>query len=54
MVLTGCKITNSAAFIQYRKIMILYYYCPLKIFVDFRVNYFLGQPIYWTYKKPFG
>lgn len=27
-----------------------YYWCPLKIFGDFRDFYFLGQPIYWTHK----
>ena len=26
------------------------YWCPLKIFGDFRDFYFLGQPIYWTHK----
>ena len=29
---------------------ITYYWCPLKIFGDFWDFYFLGQPIYWTYK----
>ena len=29
---------------------ILDYWCPLKIFGDFRDFYFLGQPIYWTHK----
>ena len=29
---------------------ILNYWCPLKIFGDFRDFYFLGQPIYWTHK----
>ena len=29
---------------------IVNYWCPLKIFVDFRDFYFLGQPIYWTHK----
>ena len=24
------------------------YWCPLKIFGDFRDFYFLGQPIYWS------
>ena len=28
------------------------YWCPLKIFGDFKDFYFLGQPIYWTYKQP--
>ena len=28
------------------------YWCPLKIFGDFWDFYFLGQPIYWTYKQP--
>ena len=31
-------------------ILFLYYWCPLKIFGDFRDFYFLGQPIYWTHK----
>ena len=26
------------------------YWCPLKIFGNFRDFYFLGQPIYWTHK----
>ena len=30
------------------------YWCPLKIFGDFRDFYFLGQPIYWTHKQSFG
>ena len=30
--------------------IISYYWCPLKIFGDFRDFYFLGQPIYWTHK----
>ena len=47
---TGQKVFMVLALIY----LIYIYYCPLKIFVDFRVNYFLGQPIYWTYKKPFG
>ena len=29
---------------------IIEYWCPLKIFGDFRDFYFLGQPIYWTHK----
>ena len=29
---------------------ISFYWCPLKIFGDFRDFYFLGQPIYWTHK----
>ncbi|WP_235385237.1 hypothetical protein [Prevotellamassilia timonensis] len=29
---------------------IINYWCPLKIFGDFRNFYFLGQPIYWTHK----
>ena len=29
---------------------VLDYWCPLKIFGDFRDFYFLGQPIYWTHK----
>lgn len=32
------------------KFMFNNYWCPLKIFGDFRDFYFLGQPIYWTHK----
>ena len=39
-------------FLASTKVLIIKYWCPLKIFGDFRDFYFLGQPIYWTYKQP--
>ena len=35
---------------QLQSFLIKKYWCPVKIFGDFRDFYFLGQPIYWMHK----
>ena len=43
--------TLEIVYQELERIILFYnYWCPLKIFGDFRDFYFLGQPIYWTHK----
>ena len=48
---SACHIIPLSGCIH-RKTINRNYWCPLKIFGDFWDFYFLGQPIYWTYKQP--